>query len=236
MDESAQQKSNNCLPPVSNAGAAIRHFQEGLAAGKHWYITLLEAIGLWTDEVETVGGHHYHYLIEGEAFDWLLLAQRLCETVIGLVPENERYALIFENKPPLQLSPEEFKNLIGSAKYRQFLNFFYGVTVEEALLQAVREEVRKERHSNCRNSRYGEEEETFNRVYCETESSLFKRFRKEKHYSQYASSSLSELKEFTYWRFKHRLRTSEKARVASDTHKALEWLRRNRSPLFIHSV
>jgi hypothetical protein len=235
MDESAQQQTNHFLPPVSNAGAAVRHFQEGLAAGKHWYLALLEAIGLWTDEVETVCGYQYHYLIEGEAFDWLLLAQRLCEAGSGLVPEDERFALIFENKPPLQVSPEEFKNLIGPAKYHQYLNFFYGVTVEEALLQAVREEVRKERFSNCWNSRDGEEEETFNRVYGETEPSLFKRFRKEKHYSQYASSSLTEFKEFTYWCFKQRLRTSEKARVASDTHKALEWLRRNRSPLFIHA-
>ena len=83
MDGVGAEQVNQNLPPVSNAEAAIRHFQEGLASGKHWYIALLEAIGLWTDETEQVHGHHYRYLIEGEAFDWLLLAERLCETVNG---------------------------------------------------------------------------------------------------------------------------------------------------------
>jgi len=36
------------------------------------------------------------------------------------------------------------------------------------------------------------------------------------------------MKEFIYWRFKYRVKTSEKARVASDTQKALQWLRKNR--------
>jgi hypothetical protein len=35
---------------------------------------------------------------------------------------------------------------------------------------------------------------------------------------------LNELNEFTYWLFKHRLGNSDKARIASDTKKALLFL------------
>src|SRR5271157_5076953 len=167
MEEETLEKFGENLSPVDNTGAAIRHFRDSLAAGKHWYIALLEAIGLWTQDTENVNGESYCYLIEGEAFDWLLLAERLCETVNGLIPEKDKFALLFENKPPLQLSVEEFKNLIGTSKYQQSLNFFYGITVEQALVQAVREEVRKERNSNGWNYRHGEEEETYTRLYGE---------------------------------------------------------------------
>jgi hypothetical protein len=227
MENISQEQINNCPPPVSNAEAVIHHFQQGLASGKHWYLALLEAIGLWTDETENWRGRIYNYLIDGEAFDWLLLAQRICETANGAVPEDEKYALLFRNQPPLQLTVEEFKNLIGDNKYHQYLNYFYGVTVEEALLQAVREEVRKERRSNCWASRHGEDDEVFTRVYADSHSSLLKQFRREKHHHLLASSSVTEMKEFTYWCFKYRIRQCEKAKVASDTNKGLQWLRKN---------
>ena len=54
--ETVKEQPRNCLPPVSNAEAAIRHFRASLASGKHWYIALFEAIGLWTDEVEKCPG------------------------------------------------------------------------------------------------------------------------------------------------------------------------------------
>ncbi len=228
MEKIDQEQSNNCLPPVTNSDAVIRHFREGLASGKHWYFALLEAVGLWTDDHEDIQGRKYHYLIEGEAFDWMLLAERLCETANGLVPENEKYEFLFNNKPPIEVSPDQFRDLIGSVKYHQFLNFFYGVTVEEALKQAVREEVRKERRSNGLSyRRIKEDDETFERVYGDTESTLIKQFRREKRRHLLANSNLTEMKEFTYWCFKYRVRNSEKAKVASDTHKGLEWLRKN---------
>jgi hypothetical protein len=227
MEKVDQEQINNDLPPVSNSQAAIKHFQEGLASGKHWYVALLEAMSLWTDETENIQGHDYHYLIENEALDWLLLAERICETVNGLVPEPEKYSLLSQGKPPLPLAGDEFKDLIGDCKYHQYLNFFYGVTVEEALVQAVREEVRKERRANCCTNHEGEDEDIFARIYGSPQSALFKQFRKEKHHHHNANSNLGEMKEFTYWCFKYRVRECEKAKVASDTHKALEWLRKS---------
>ncbi len=206
---------------------AITHLKQEIASGKNWYIALLGAIALWTSAEENYKGRHYRYLIDGEAFDWLLLAERLCREVAKLIPEEERVALLFNGRPPVKMNAKEFKKLIGSGKYHQYLNYFYGVTVEEALLQAVQEEVRKEK----RISGYAGEEnlanEAYRRIYGSTKAILLKRFRRQKRYPQLKSTSLAELKEFNYWLFKYRLQQCDKARVASDTKKALERLSRN---------
>lgn len=207
---------------------AINHLQQAIASGKPWYLALLEAISLWTEPMENHNGRDYRYLIAGEAFDWLLLAERLCEEADGLIPEEERIALLFSAKPPLKLSSEEFRDLIGSTKYRAHLNYFYGVTLEEALIQAVTEEVRKEQ----RILGYEEDaviEEVYKRIYGETRTTLVKQFRQGWGYPQSHRFSLTDLKEFTYWLFKYRLSRCDKARVASDTKKGLKELERRSS-------
>jgi hypothetical protein len=203
---------------------AIRHLKQAITSGKHWYIALLEAIGLWADGEESYNGRHYRYLIDGEAFDWLLLAERLCQAVDGWLPEEERIALLFHGEPPIRITTERFKKLIGSGKYHQYLNYFYGVTVEDALVQAVLEEVRKERRTSGYNNEPNLLNEVYRRIYGATKAILLKRFRREKGYPQLKSTSLAELKEFNYWLFKYRLKQCDKARVASDTKKALEQL------------
>jgi hypothetical protein len=199
---------------------AIRHLEQTITAGRHWYLALLEAIRLWNKSEETHNGRHYRYLIAGEALDWLLLAERLCEAVDDLVPEEEKLTLLFQSRPPVKLSKEKFKEIIGAARYRQYLNYFYGVTVEEALVLSVRGEVRKE----WRTSGYKEHNllnEVYQRIYGATRATLLKHFRRENGYPQLRSIGLTELKEFTYWLFKYRLSNCDKARVASDTKKAL---------------
>jgi hypothetical protein len=204
---------------------AIRYLEQAITGGKHWYIALLEAIGLWTTAEETQDGRTYRYLIAGEAFDWLLLAERLCRTVDGLLPPDEKTALIFYGRPPLNLTKEKFKELIGSGKYHQYLNYFYGITVEEALILALQDEVRKERWAWGYNEEHDTINEVYRRIYGATKAILLKRFRREKGYPQLRSISLTELKEFTYWLFKYRLKQCDKARVASDTKKALDYLK-----------
>ncbi len=205
---------------------AISHLKQSIASGKHWYIALLEAIGLWTCTEEVYDGRYYCYLIDGEAFDWLVLAERLCETVDGLLPDGEKVNLLFYGNPPLPLEQSEFEKLIGSSKYRQYLNYFYGVIVEEALILAVEEEMRKERQSLGLGKKPENINEVYRRIYDATKTALLKQFRQEKGYLEVESISLTELKEFTYWLFKYRLKHCDKARVASDTKKAMEQLRR----------
>jgi hypothetical protein len=204
---------------------AIRHLEQAIVSGIHWYIALLEAIGLWTTAEETHDGRTYCYLIDGEAFDWLLLAERLCETADGLVPDDERNELLFHGRPPLNLTTDEFKKIIGNTKYQQYLNYFYGITVEEALMLAVQQEVRKERRTLGLNKESDYDNEVYRRIYGATKAVLLKCFRREKGYRQLKSIGLTELKEFTYWLFKYRLKQCDKAMVASDTKKALRQLK-----------
>ncbi len=209
---------------------AIEHLQGALASGKHWYVALLEAIGLWTVEEEDYNGRHYRYLIDNEALDWLLMAERLCQEVNGFIPEGEMLDLLFLGKAPIELSEEEFGNLIGKAKYSACLNYLYGVTVEEALALAVQEEINKEHQALiCHDGRLSEG--AYQRIYGTSQAKLLERFKAEKGYPQSSSIDLAELREFTYWLFKYRLKQCDKARVASDTKKGLEKLRQLRQRL-----
>jgi hypothetical protein len=205
--------------------AAVLHLKAEIAAGKDWFFALLEAIGLWEVPAEVYKGRTYCYLIADEAFDWLLLAQRLCESIAGLIPEIGMENLIIHGKPPVEISPDEFKNYIGVLKYQQYLNYFYGITVEEALIQAVRDEVRKERHAyGYQEEKADYDDEVFQRVYGAGRTELLRTFRNDRGHPQQRSISLTELKEFTYWLFKYRVTRSDRARVASDTKKGLRRL------------
>jgi len=205
---------------------AIAYLKQSLAAGRHWYLALLGAMGRWTSAEEVHQGRAYRYLIEGEAFDWLLLAERLCQEVDELLPEDEKNNLLFHGVPPLELQAGEVGKLIGEKKYRQYLNYFYGVTVEEALLLAVQEEIDKERRAGALRTKTDATDEAFRRIYNVERDALLTRFRQEKGYARTESITLGELKEFTYWLFKFRLKEAEKARIASDTRKALEYLKK----------
>lgn len=202
----------------------IRSLRHDVASGKHWYLALLEAIGCWDMAEETVDGRTLRYLIAGEAFDWLVLAERLCLALNGLIPEDEKLNLLFYGKAPVNLTTEEFQKFIGESKYRRHLNFFYGITVEEALFLSVQDEVRKERLSGLFYKEIDQTDEVFRRIYGRSKTELLKEFRSGKRYPQNATISLTEMKEFTYWLFKYRLEHCERPRVASDTKKAMQYL------------
>lgn len=214
-------KPSSNFYPVNNSGdaEAIEHLKRCVASGKHWFLALLEAIGLWTSPEETLGGRDYRYLIGGEAFDWLLLAERLLKEVDSFVPEEEKIALLF-GELPLEISREDFKYLIGEAKYKAYLNHFYGIIVEQALHLAVEQEILKEQSWNPKACA----QDVFQWIYGAGEQELLLRFRKEKGCSQGEKMDFTEYQEFIYWLFKYRVENQDKARVASDTKKALRQL------------
>jgi hypothetical protein len=222
------KKQAKTIQTMATADAkAIEHLRQAIASGKHWYIVLLEAIKLWKSAEEDYQGRHLRYLINGEAFDWLLLAERLIDELGESIPEKERVNLLFFDVPPLELTREEFKKLIGPAKYRAYLNYLYGVLVEENLISAVVDEIRKERLASGSNKQEDVLDKAYRRIYGASQQSLLDRFRKEKKYPKRKSMTLGELKEFTYWLFKYRIKKSDKSRVASDTKKALIKMQRN---------
>ena len=201
---------------------SLARLQEAVGAGEDWFTALLQAIADWEAVEEIVDGRRFRYLIGGEAFDWLLLAERLLEELDGVVPADEREALLFFGRPPRPLDDDEFKRAIGDAKHRAHLNFIYGVAVEEALQLTVEEEVLKERSSRLG---WGEteavEQQVFERLYNKGCDELLAAFKEERSLPPGDEISYGDLRAFTYWLFKYRVKQSDPARVASDTRKAL---------------
>jgi hypothetical protein len=206
---------------------AIEHLKQAIAGGEHWYIALLEAVQLWSSPEEIYKLRRYKYLIDGEAFDWLTLAERLCQEIEDYIPAEERVSLLFFDKPPLEMTRDRFKKLIGAAKYRAYLNYLYGVIVEESLVLSVIEEVRKEQRILGYSRHSDEYDKAYQRIYHEGYDELLDSFRKEKKYRRQKTSSLGELKEFSYWLFKYRLKHTDKSLVASDTKRALLFMQSN---------
>ena len=222
----ARRKRSQAEKSVSTDNESVRYLRESIAEGKHWFPALLESISMWTLSEEYYKDRQYRYLIGGEAFDWLLLADRLLSEVKGLVPQEEVVDLLFHSRLPVQMTDEEFKGLIGASKYSAQLSYFYGVTVEEALVLAVEGEVRKEQVAQGISE--GEEvaDEVCRRLYGASRHALLTKFRKDKGYARGRSIQFQEMKEFTYWLFKFRVNNSDKARIASDTAKGLKELER----------
>ncbi|MDP9236585.1 MAG: NUDIX domain-containing protein [Chloroflexota bacterium] len=217
----------------------LAQFLASLEAGDPWFDALMRAIALWEQPDELASdGRRYRYLIGGEAFDWLLLAERLIEEAGDRLPAAEVERLLFEGiappdddatepAPPPRMSDDRLRAAIGEAKHRAHLNYLYGVIVEEALQYAVELDLSKESRSNyVKDPRAGDEtrDPVFERIYGESRSSLLREFRDEQRLAHADHISLSELREFMYWLFKYRVAHTEPARVASDTRKALAQL------------
>jgi hypothetical protein len=211
---------------VTDNEDCIAFLKSAVAGGEHWYVALLKTMARWDQAEEIINDRRYRYLIGGEAFDWLLLAERLVEELDGAVGEREREELLFHGHPPIEIDEEEFQTLIGTPKYQAYLNYLYGVVVEEALQLAVEEEMAKEQHAHVWSAAHIDGAGAFQRIYGQSQVELLAQFQKERSLAPSDSLDLTGLKEFTYWLFKHRVKTGEGARVASDTRKGLAALSR----------
>lgn len=221
---------------VQQVPESVLHLRSALDSGVTWYQALLEAVGLWTLPQEIHQGRTYQYLIRGEAFDWLLLAERLCDEIDGAIPVEDKEALLITGQLPEAVTPEVFRELIGATKHGAYLNYWYGVVLEEALQLAVEEEVRKRHRARCYPDSEELVEQAFAHLYGKNRCDLLAEFLKSSRGApplnseplisgtadpEESSLSLTELKEFTYWLFKHRVNAWDPARVASDTRKGL---------------
>ena len=210
---------------VSHSQAdALRLLREPSSAGGSWASALLAAIGLWDLPEERYGARHYIYLIQGEAFDWLLLAERLLREVPMAATPAEREELLFTGTLPAPVTPEHFRQALGELKYQAHLNFFYGVTVEEALLVAVEEEVRKARSVQGVYHDLGVQDQAMVLLYGGTTETLAQQYHRDHGRRFRGRMPLGQLTSFTYWLFKRRLRQADGARLASDTQRGLRQL------------
>lgn len=203
------------------AQTIVRDLRAAVAAGAPWYPALLDAIARWPLPQEWVGGRYYRFLIAGEAFDWLLLAERLLEAIGDLVSEEDRMALLFHGQRPIEQSAEAFGCAIGPSKYAAHLNYVYGVVVEEALQLAIEQDVQKELRCCAFGQDRRVDENVYQRIYGKPRDELLSLFRAEQGTADGPEIALTELREFTYWLFKFRMRQCDPARVASDTRRGL---------------
>lgn len=204
---------------------AVLHLRSAVRSGVPWPRALLQAVGLWTLPEEVYQERTFHYLIQGEAFDWLVLAERLCMELDGFILAEDRERLLFRGELPEHVEPELFRDMLGTNKYRSYLNYWYGVVVEEALQLAVEEEVRKSHLARGYSDTEDLVEEAYTRLYGDTRTAHLEEFRRQEHLKRAGGLSISDLKQFTYWLFKRRMGMWDPARVASDTRKGIKRLR-----------
>lgn len=209
---------------VESPAEIIAAMRAAVLAGTPWFEALLAAIARWRQPEESAGGRTYRYLVGGEAFDWLLLAERILDELAEIIPAAEKDALIYHGRAPGDVSEEQFRRAVGPAKHRAYLNYLYGVTVEEALQLAYEEEIEKERRAHISWGRDALGRAVFERIYGAPEADLLGVYRAEQGLEHTKTISLDEQKAFTYWLFKYRLRSCDPARVASDTTRGLERL------------
>ncbi len=204
----------------------VARFREDVRGGTPWFEALLDAIGRWRAPGETRNRRRYDYLIAGEAFDWLLLAERLLDEIPELAPAGEVEALLFTGRWPTDLDDDEFAARLGAAKYSAHLNYTYGVLVEQALQLSVEEEIHKENHASPWGNDRRAQDSMFQRVYGADREHLRAAYYEQTGTMLGDDVSLSEWETFVYWLFRQRLKRQDKARVASDTRKGLGQLSR----------
>jgi hypothetical protein len=196
---------------------SVSYLKQSLDEGGEWYPSLLKSISL----EETLDD----YLIDNEALDLLSLCERLCREVDGQIPEEEKLNFLFYGIPPQRLCEEELKELLGEEKYNAYLNWFYGVVVEQALILVTEEELRKQKGAFQGDEKFIQDE-VYRRIYGYDIDTLFLKFWEERDSLPKNSISLREANEFIYWLFKYRLKQSSKPKIASDTKRALEYLKK----------
>ncbi len=201
--------------PVSSQQEVVHRLRSSIQSGRHWYLALLEAVRDYPED---------NFLVAGDALDWISLTRELLEAVSDIVPPQELDHFLKKGKPPIKLSAQEARQLIGTGKYNRYLNFLYGVTVEAALIQAVSSEVVKEVYSIGLRRPKNAADEAFLRIYGEERRRLRSAFEGQDASSRGRDGDGNEA-EFIYWLFKYRLAHQDKEKIASDTKKALDWLK-----------
>lgn len=223
-------------PGEQEALTAITRLKSDISkAGENWKLTVLEAIAEWPLAYENVAGERFDYLIGGEAFNWRLLAQRMIGGCDSIVPVEALWEWLSDPVLFAGFDEPDFMRAVGVDKFRAHLSYFYGVTVEQALLLAVEEEVTHRRVAAGRELSDRSLGQACETLYGNSREQLWEVFKLEarvpaarpgwRHRDEH---SLGYEDAFTYWLFKLRMERSDPAKIASDTRKGLSKLERMR--------
>ncbi|MEE8045878.1 MAG: hypothetical protein V3T49_03475 [Dehalococcoidia bacterium] len=221
---------------ADEATAVITRLKSDLApSANDWKLAVLETIAEWPLASENLAGEQLDYLIGGEAFDWRLLAQRLLSECGSDIDGDSWWDWLCDPVLFAGFEEPDFMRAVGVDKFRAHLSYFYGVTVEQALLAAVEEEATHRRVAAGRQLNDRSIEVAYETLYGNTRDQLWEVFSLEagvkaaregwRHRDEH---SLGSEDAFTYWLFKLRMERSDPAKIASDTRKGLAKLERMR--------
>ncbi len=206
----------------------IRQLRQSIKDGENWYNAFLEMASVWNIESETVGATKFQYIIDGEALDLSAIAARALPAISDLIDGEilDKYLTTGDYLGGHTYS--EMRSLLGEDNYVRYLNFFYGVTLEEILHQLYKEALHKDHLSTGYTDKVDVTPQIFIQIYNQSRETLFSKFCEEKGYIIADAMNSRAIKEFYYWLFKQRVKNQEPARVASDTKRALDWLEKYR--------
>ena len=210
----------------------LRQLKRDLKNGEDARRSLLSASAKWSLSEEVIKDAHHCYILAGEAFDLVSLMSRLAGDCEGVIPREDLADAVFVDEYALIMLNETLRMELGSVKYNQYLNYFYGVLLEEILIFATEDEVKKMYTSNGFRNVDKETDIAFSRLYGANERTLLDRYCAELGYGPIKGDmTVTRKQEFTYWLFKFRMRSAEPAKAASDVSKALTYMQmaRNKS-------
>jgi hypothetical protein len=217
------------LKSYNSADTYLEIFNNALNNGENWKDVVLEVIKIWGIPEEKKGNHKLIYLISGEAFNWVRLAIRIINSSNIEVPEDEIREFLFSGFLPNALSEDEFKSKIGESKFKGWQNYYYGIIVEQGVIELTKINIMKEIFSIGIDISDEKLDIVFDEIYGNSFEVLWKNFNlntngvNRKYYLS-KTTGQSESEEFIYWLFKKRLSKSTPEVFASRVNEALKYL------------
>jgi len=191
---------------------------------KDWQISILKKIARWPLPKKQTNSKRSNYLIFGEALDWKLLAENISMKECGKVSDKLQSWLDLSD-PIGGFNELQFKRYVGLEKYRAILSFFYGVTIERALVIDIQENLFKRLIANGKHPNEIFCNELYVELYGKTQNELWTDFiaaTEKNNGLKGRDHFLIEDNIFTYWLFKLRMSFSEPEKLASDTRRGLK--------------
>lgn len=201
-----------------------------------WRENIFDATSRWHLPLEKVSGDdEYVYFIAGEAFNWRRLAERLAWHIELLLPDE----LVVELRQWVEddhifggIEESDFRRILGSDKWRAYLNYFYGVTLERCLLVYAGNRIGKQEFSRGRHVTDDALDDAFVALYDASEQELWAQFVAENNAADAEDDvdtshpdearSTAQDDEFTYWLFKRRIASTYQVHIAHEVKHGLE--------------
>ena len=195
----------------------IQELRNEVSQGENWQKSVAKYIGLWNEKEEFYRGYKYIYLIDDEALDWLNLTERLVSSIKSYITKEEYN---YVSTSGLLLDQDIYKYIketIPKKKLSQMRNFYYGIIIENLIYHYKILEYQKNTIVVEDNDQRFYEE-----IYNKPIEVLYEIFYKERRTINKNKLNFHELKLFSYWLFKYRLKHSDKTKMAHETNTALK--------------